>query len=195
VLVAVAGLLDVQGFIHLWRYRVSEGLIASVALLGVLAAGLLQGVVVGALLSLLLLLRAALSPRVPELGRLPDAGGYVDLERHPHALRPPGTLLVRCDSSILYMNAEHVLDEIMARLAARPDAVTQVVFSLETTPQLDLAGAEMLIELHRALAARGIALHLADMRDRVREALRDAGYQREAGGAVAHREIDSFLGR
>ena len=193
VLAAVTGLLDLPGFVRLWRYRASEGLIATAALFGVLAAGLLEGVLLGALISLLLLLRAALSPRVPELGRLAEEGGYVDLERHPQAVRPAGALVVRCDSSILYMNAEHVLDEVTARLAARPDPVTRVVFSLETVPQIDLAGAEMLIELHRALAARGIALDLADMRDRVREALRDAGFERHCAPAVAHREIGEFL--
>lgn len=190
VLAAVVGLVDLKGLARAWRFRPSEGAVALVALAGVLAAGLLQGVLIGAALSLLLLLRASLRPEVAEMGLEPVDGTFADLAHRPDAERLPGVLVARCRFSILYMNAEHVLDAVLAMLAARPDPVTHVVFDMSGVGALDLAGAEMFIGLREQLAARGVTLALAGLRDAERSTLEDAGY---AGELVAHRRIADAL--
>ncbi len=116
VLMAVVGLVDVHAIRHLWRTDRQEFLIAGAALTGVLASGLLRGVLIGAVISMLLLIRRAARPHVAFLGRIPGARRYSDLERHSDNQAVPGILIFRSEGSILYFNAEHVRDTVIARI-------------------------------------------------------------------------------
>jgi len=49
---------------------------------GVLAAGLLRGVLLGVIITVLMLLRRASKPHITELGRVPGTAVFADLRRH-----------------------------------------------------------------------------------------------------------------
>src|SRR5216117_4081800 len=118
VLMAVTGLFRVTALKHFWRADREEFVVAIAALLGVLSSGLLRGVLIGAIISLVQLLRRASRPHVAFLGRIPGTRRFSDLARHPDNEPVPGALLVRVESSLLYFNAEHVRDTVAARLHA-----------------------------------------------------------------------------
>jgi len=191
VLAAVTGLIDIKGLLRTWRFRRSEGLVALAALAGVLGAGLLEGVLIGATLSVVLMLRDALRPAVAELGQVPGTEVFADLRHRPDARRRPDVLVLSCRSAVLYMNAEYVLDVVQALIAARPDPVHRVIFDMSAVTAIDLAGAEMFSELRHSLATRGITLLLAGLRDTESEALAQAGYE---GDRTPHRAIDELIG-
>ena len=113
---AVASLVKVKVLVRLWRLHRSEFIVAMAALLGVLGAGLLQGVLVGAVISIVLLIRRASTPHVAFLGRIPGVRRYSDLERHADNEPTPGVLAFRVESGVVYFNAEHVFDTVLARL-------------------------------------------------------------------------------
>src|SRR5271157_3498578 len=137
VLMAVTGLVKVSELRHLWQVHRNEFLVAMVALLGVLWAGLLKGVLIGAIISLVLLIRRVSSPHVAFLGRIPGARRYSDLERHADNEPTPGVLAFRVESSIVYFNAGHVLDTVLARVegvekkAGRIDRFTTLADAIE----------------------------------------------------------------
>ena len=97
VLVAVTGLFKVSALQRLWRLHRSEFVIAMAALVGVLAAGILRGVLIGALISILMLLRRASRPHVAILGRIPGTTRYSDLARNPDNEPVPGVLIFRVE--------------------------------------------------------------------------------------------------
>lgn len=191
VLAAVTGLVNLGVLTRLWRFNRGEFGIAGVAFLGVLGQGILRGVLLGVLLSILLLLRRASHPNVAELGRIGDSIDFGALADGDDRRRVPGVLIARVDGSLLYFNAERVRDRLMDLAAARGD-VRSVVLYLGTVPHVDLAGADMLIELAHALHARGISLRYAGPHGRVREALIRAGV--EADAVEAYRTVDEALG-
>src|SRR5216117_1284617 len=118
VLMAVTGLFKVTALKHFWRADRAELVVATAALLGVLGSGLLRGVLIGAIISLVQLLRRASRPHVAFLGRIPGTRRFSDIARHPDNEPIRGALLVRVESSLLYFNAEHVRDTVAARLHA-----------------------------------------------------------------------------
>src|SRR5262249_24797255 len=126
VLMAVAGLLKVKELRHLWQVHRNEFLVAMVALLGVLWAGLLQGVLIGPIISLVLLIRRVSPPHVAFLGRIPGARRDSDLKRHADNEPIPGVLAFRVESSIVYFNAEHIFDTVLARLDAVREPISLV---------------------------------------------------------------------
>jgi len=176
VLSAVISLVDVRALRHIWHFSRSEFAIAMVAVFGVLGSGPENGVLLGAAISIVLLLRQGASPKVTELARTPDGTDYGDRDRHTENVQVPGVLIVRCESSLFYFNVEHVRDRIAALLESRAEPVHLIVLHMGTTPRLDFAGAEFLRDLRHTFNARGIDFRLAEPNGWVRDALRRADY-------------------
>jgi sulfate permease, SulP family len=195
VLTAVAGLLDVPALLHMWRVSRIDFYAAAVALIGVLLLGILQGILLAALASILILLASVAQPHVAFLGRIPGTDRYSDLLRHPENESLPGVIVFRPEASLLYVNAEAVLETVLNRLrAAGPSDIRLVVCDLSAAPYLDLAGSRMLHELHGELAAKGIALRVVGAHGRARDLLRADGVGEKVGGLDRAATLDTLLG-
>jgi sulfate permease, SulP family len=192
VLVAVKGLIDLKELRRLRRSSPYEFGISIVAFAGVLLLGILKGVLLAAIVSILMLLRRAARPHVAFLGRIPGTRRYSDLERNPDNELVPGALLFRVEASILYFNAENVRQEIWTKLREGPKP-RLAIGDLSTSPYVDVAGARMLRELHDELKAEGIALRLAEARANVRDILRAEGLEERVGYFGRRVSVDDVL--
>jgi MFS superfamily sulfate permease-like transporter len=142
---------------------------------------LLQGVLVGAIISIVLLIRRASTPHVAFLGRIPGSRRYSDISRHDSNEPTPGILAFRIESSIIYFNSDHILDSVLARIDSADEPVRFVVCDLSTSPHVDMMGADMLRTLHTELAKRSISLCLVEARASVRDMLRVEGIEDRVG--------------
>ena len=194
VLTAVSGLLDFPALLRMWRVSRLEFYAGAVALGGVLLLGILQGVLLAALASILLLLVSASRPHVAFLGRIPGTNSYSDLARHAENEPLPGVIAFRPEASLIYVNADAVLETVLNRLQAMPSDIRLVVCDLSASPYLDLAGSRMLHNLHGELAADDIALRVVGARGRVRDLLRADGMDEKVGGLDRASTLDSLLG-
>jgi SulP family sulfate permease len=181
VLMAVAGLIKVQELRHLWRVSKLEFAVAAVALVGVLLFGILKGVVVAAIASILLLIQQVARSHVAFLGRIPGTRRFSDLARHQDNERIPGVLAFRVESGIVYFNVDHVFRVVLDRVEAEAKTLRLVVCDLSTSPAVDLAGARMFLDLHTELAKRGIILRLVEAHASVRDLLRMEGAEDRVG--------------
>ena len=195
VLAAVMGLVDVHALQHIWRFSRAEFFVAIAALFGVLGSGPVNGVLLGAAISIVLLLRQAARPRVIELARVPGTTYFADRLRHPENESVPGVLVVRCESALLYFNVEFVRERLLELLSARQDPVRLIVFFLGAVPRIDLAGAELLADLHKTFRARGVEFRLADAHGEVRDALRRIGFEREYGTLETGQTVDGIISK
>jgi high affinity sulfate transporter 1 len=181
VLVAVKGLINIGELRHLWRVSRFEFGVSMVALAGVLVLGILKGVMLAAVVSLLLLIRRASRPHVAFLGRIPGFHGLSDMERNPDNVPVPGALVFRVEASLLYFNVAHVQEVVWTKIRSSAAPVTLVVCDLSVTPHVDVAGARMLAKLHGELQSAGIAFRLAGAHATVRDILRAEGLEERAG--------------
>ncbi len=195
VLAAVMGLVDLHALRHIWHFSRAEFFVATVAMLGVLGSGPVNGVLLGAAISIVLLLRQAARPRVVELARVPGTTYFADLVRHPENESVANVLVIRCESALLYFNVEFVRERVLEFLAARQDPVRLVVFFLGAVPKVDLAGAELLAGLYKTLRARGIEFRLADTHGEVRDALRRIEFEREHGTLETGQTVDGIISK
>jgi high affinity sulfate transporter 1 len=193
VLTAVAGLLDVPAMLHMWRVSRLDFFAAAIALLAVLLLGILQGILLAALASVLMLLARASRPHVAFLGRIPGTRHYSDLTRHPENETLPGVIAFRPEASLIYVNAEFVLESVVNRLQAAGPDIRLVVCDLSASPYVDLAGARMLHELHDDLAGRGIALRIVGAHGWVRDLLRADGIGAKVGDFGRATTLDAVL--
>jgi MFS superfamily sulfate permease-like transporter len=181
VLMAVAGLIKIQELRHLWRVSKLEFTVAAVALVGVLLFGILKGVLIAAVASILLLIQHVARPHVAFLGRIPGTRRFSDLARHQDNERIPGVLVFRVESGIVYFNDDHILGVVLNRVDAEIKTLRLVVCDLSTSPNIDLAGAKMFLDLHTELAKRGLILRLVEAHASVRDLLRMEGAEDQVG--------------
>jgi len=192
VLVAVRGLIDLPALRRLWGISRLEFTISMVALGGVRLLGILKGVLLAAVASLLMLLAGAARPHVAFLGRIPGTRRYSDLQRHPDNEPVPGVVIFRTEASLLYFNVDHVRQVVRDRLQATA-GLRLVVCDLSDTPVVDVAGAQMLADLHRDLVRREIRLRVAEAHGKVRDLLRAVGLEEHVGYLGRHLSVDQAL--
>ena len=165
--VAVYRLVDIAALYRMWRISHIDFWAALIAFAAVLLLGILQGILVAAAASVLLLLGRASTPHVAFLGRVPGTQMYSDRARHPENERIENVLAFRPESSLLYINADQILGAVLHRLGREPDT-RLVVCDLSAAPFTDLAGCRMLHRLYDELALRNIGLAIVGAHGRLR---------------------------
>ena len=194
VLTAVIALIDVAGLFRMWRISKLDFYAATIALGGVLLLGILQGILLAALASVLMLLARASQPHVAFLGRIPGTNSYSDIARHPENEPLRGLIVFRPEASLLYVNADSILESVLERVGkAGPSDVRLVICDLSASPYIDLAGSRMLHQLHGQLASRDIALRIVGAHGRVRDLLRAEGIDEKVGGLDRLQTLNDLL--
>ncbi|HTA31041.1 MAG TPA: SulP family inorganic anion transporter [Candidatus Cybelea sp.] len=194
VLTAVYGLLDFPALFRMWRVNRLDFFAAAIALVGVLLLGILQGILLAALASILLLLARLSSPHVAFLGRVPGTDSFSDMDRHPENEPLSGVLVFRPEASLIYVNADAVLQAVLDRLNDPKIApIRMVVCDLSAAPYLDLGGSRMLHELHAELAARSTTLRIVGAHGTSRDLLRAEGLEEKVGGLDRTATVESVL--
>jgi len=162
IVVALGGISDLGAFRRLWLVSRYEFTIALAAFVGVLAFGVLPGVVIGVVLAFFKLAYAIHAPVTAIVGRMPT-GGYVDVDEHPEAVEIPGMLILHQYGPLVFLNARIVADELSSVAAAGRDIQT-VVLDATATSGIDSSAANKLITVCDELAAKGIELCVVNPR-------------------------------
>ena len=199
VLVAVADLFKFSALRQLWRGDRPEFVVAMTAILGVLGSGLLLGVLIGAIISLVQLIRRASRPHVAVLGRIPGTRRFSDRERHPDNETIPNILIIRPESALVYFNVDHVRDEILKRVQAEPSLPQLVILDLSASPYVDMQSARTLAALADELSTAGIRIQAVEAYASVRDRLRFEGVDSRLGGVTRFVSVadvvDSFTNK
>ncbi len=181
VLIAIKGLVDIKEMKRLFKVNRFDFVIAMVALISVIVFGILQGVLIAALFSLILLIRNVSSPHVAFLGRIPGTNRYTDIRRHPDNELIPGILLFRVESTLVYFNVATVYNTVWAKVLESGDSLKTVIFDLSSSATIDSSGARLIKRLYQNLEAKSIKLMVAEAHSEVRDILR-------------HEKIEHLLG-
>lgn len=161
IIVSAAGLFDIPALRQLYSISRLELTLSVGTTLGVLILGVLPGVILAVLLSLLMLL--AISSRPPDalLGRVPGMKGFHDCKDYPEAKTIPGLLLYRFNANVVFYNADYARERVLAAIEASETAVEWVVFDASPVNVIDVTAIHKIDELREELAARGITLAIA----------------------------------
>ena len=192
VLIAVGGLIQPRELWHLYRVSRMEFRVAMVATVGVLAFGILKGVLLAAIFSILLLLRRASHPKIAVLGKLRGSDGFADSARYPDSETIPHVLVLRVEAGLFYFNAQNVKNEVLEQ-ARRQGVVELVVIDLSTSANIDLAGVRMLSELDEQVAQGGASLMLAEVHGDVRDLLHAEGLETRIPGIAQRMSIAALI--
>jgi anti-anti-sigma factor len=153
-----------------------------------LTLGVLQGIALGVVLSLVMLIYRTSHPEGAILGQLPGTEAYRDVQRHPEAITFPGLLIYRLGGDLFYASIGHVSEALRASLSARPE-VKRVLLDFSQVNFMDISASDELLRLIKELQSRGITLALARVRDSVRDDMRLFGIETIVGPQNFHERI------
>jgi sulfate permease, SulP family len=194
----VFGMIDVRELRRLRRVTPFDFWIAAAAIVGVLSAGVLAGVVIGVGLSLLWLVYVTTRPPMPLLGRQPGTEVFRDLDEHPDDETFAGVGVLRLDSGLFFATAEALEDRVRG-LTDDGRTLDALVLDLEGVNFIDSQGSAKLGEIFDLAQADGVTLHLARVKPNVLAVLRADDVVRRLGtdhihGNV-HRAVEAHLTR
>jgi high affinity sulfate transporter 1 len=175
VISAAIGLFEVAGVRKLYRLRRTEFVLSIACFLGVAALGVIEGIFIAVGLALVDFIRRAWRPYDAVLGRVDGLKGYHDVTRYPDAKRIPGLVIFRWDAPLFFANAEVFADRLGLAIASSPTPVRWVIVAAEPVTDLDTTAADVLQRLDEELAADGIDLRFAEMKDPVKDRLKRYG--------------------
>lgn len=179
VLDAVLGLIKIKALKEIYGIKKSEFWIAMVALGCVLLFGILKGVLISAIFSILAMIVKSKNPKIPVLGMIPGTEVYSNIERNPTNVEIPGIKILRVDSSILYYNAEFVENRVLD-LSADPSIKT-VIVDLSSAPFVDVTGAKTFFKIAEKLKETKKTLRVVGAHAEVRDILRKVHLEEQIG--------------
>jgi len=165
VIHAVWKLIDFSGFAVLWQTRRIDFTLAVAAFLGVILVDILQGILIGIILSLIALIYRSSFPEGAELGRIEDEEGnyeYVSVANNPDAETVSGIVVYRQTGSLIFSNAAAFSKQARELLWERTDPpATGLVVDCEQMADMDVTGAEEVLSLFEELRASNVEFWLA----------------------------------
>jgi SulP family sulfate permease len=158
-----------------------EFAITAVVFTGELTLGVLQGIALGVVLSLILVIYRTTHPQGAVLGQLPGEEAYRDVERHPEAITFPGLLIWRPGGDLFFASIGHVGEGVKAALAATRPPARHVLLDAGSVNLIDTTALDALLNAIKELRSQGITFAFARVRDQVRERLRLGGVEAAVG--------------
>ena len=188
----VFGMIDLDELRRLYRVTRFDFWIAVAAIIGVLSAGVLAGVVIGVVLSLAWLVYVTTRPPMPLLGREPGTQVYRDLDENPDDETFPGISVLRLDGGLFFATAEALEDRVRG-LAEGGNQASALVLDFEGVDFVDSQGSAKLGELHELTKSQGVTLRLARVKPNVLKVLTADGVVDLIGPDHIHGNVDRAL--
>jgi SulP family sulfate permease len=177
IIVAVAGLIDYREAVFLWKVDRRDFWLMILTFLATLAMGIEEGILVGVVASLIVVIYQSSRPYTAVLGKLPDTTVYKNLSRNPSAVAPEGVLVLRIDASLYFANAAYVKDRLEG---TRPD-IRAVVLDMYPVNKLDSSALHSLAGVLDVLAERDVLFLVSGVKGPVRDVMRKAGLEDRLG--------------
>jgi len=158
-----------------------EFVIAAAVIGGELTLGVLHGIALGVVLSLLLLIYRASHPHGAILGQLPGTEAYRYVGRHPEAVTFPGLLIWRLGGDLFFASVGHFEAGLAAALSASNPPARHVLLDAESVNFIDTSASDTMLNLVKRLQGDGLTVAFVRVRDSVRDRMRVSGIEAVVG--------------
>ncbi|MFO8064773.1 MAG: SulP family inorganic anion transporter [Spirochaetota bacterium] len=193
IIVAVAGLFDTHEMRELWKKDRRDLAMLATTFIATLSLGIEQGILVGVVLSLVVVIYSSAKPHSTELGRLGDSKTYRNITRYTDARVREDVLIYRFDSQLYFANVEFFRDDLEEHIAEKGQGLELVVLDASAMSSIDSTGVHSLKELIKDLAKRGIRFSIAGAIGPVRDKLKICGVVEEMGEDNFWFDVDEAL--
>ncbi len=181
IMVAVFGLIDIKEVFYLWKTNKSDFAMLLVTFIATLGLGIEQGIGVGVLVSLGVVIYRTTRPHMAKLGQVPGTPFYRNVKRFEDLIERKDILIVRFDSQLYYANLNYFRESMDKMVDEMGDELKLVLMDAESMNYVDSSALHALEEWFETLATRDIQLYFADVKGPVRDAMKRAGLVEKIG--------------
>lgn len=175
-------LIDVDGWRRLYRQHRQSAWVALLTSIGVVVIGVLPGILVGIMLSLLKVLSQIVRPQDALLGRVPGAKNLHDIGDDEAAQTIPGLVVYRFYGPLVFANVRFFIERLEYFIAHEDHPVQQVIIDARAIPEIDVTAVEQLQTFVKRLRERGIRFVIAKAQLPLRESAMRLGLQEALSG-------------
>jgi high affinity sulfate transporter 1 len=175
VIAAAIGLVDLQGLLRIHRMQPWEFWLSMACFAGVVFLGVIPGIGLAIFIAVVEFLWDGWRPHSAILGRADGVKGYHDITRYPQARQVPGLVLFRWDAPLFFANAEFFRERALEAVSQSPAPVRWLVVAAEPVTSVDVTAADALVDLDDQLEASGVELCFAELKDPVKDKLKQFG--------------------
>jgi high affinity sulfate transporter 1 len=176
VIYAASRLIEIPEFVRLYRFRLSEFVLALATSLGVLFTSITTGVLVAMLLSLLEFLIRIANPTDAVLKKSALTTTMEENRTNSIPLHIPGLVIYRYDAPLFFANADNFKCRILAALKQAQPNIHWLVVNAEAIGEVDITAIEMLVDLHDELTQQAIRFSWVAVKPRVLAEFQRAGF-------------------
>lgn len=193
IMVAVAGLFDAQEMVHLWKTDKRDLVMLITTFAATLILGIEEGIGIGVLLSLIIVIYSSTNPHSTELGRLGDTDNFRNINRYKEAIIDDEILIYRFDASLYFANVEHFREKIEILIQQRDKQLNVVILDASAINYVDSTGVHALEELMKDLNDKNLKLLIAGAIGPVRDKLKRTGMIQRIGEECFFFDIDDAV--
>ena len=181
IMVAVFGLIDLQEAKHLWHANRSDFGMLAATFFGTLALGIEEGIGIGVILSLAMIIFQTTRPHIAELGKVPNTHFYRNVVRFEQVEQRKDLLIIRFDAQLYFANT-NFFKENVRKLANKKGAdLKNIILNFDSIITLDSSAAHMLDELVADYKAKRITLLFTGVKGPVRDAMEKSNLIKKIG--------------
>ena len=181
VINAITGLVKFKELRKIYSLSKVEFYVAIITIAGVLLFGILKGILVAAISSLIIIFMRASAPNIAILGRIPGTDKFSDIKRHPDNEKVQGCIIFRIEAAVFYFNQNYIYSHLMELIHQEGRDLKLVVLDMSSSPGLDISGSKMLVRLSNELEQMKISFKIVEALAEVREILRKQGMEKVIG--------------
>lgn len=172
IMVAVFGLIDFKEPIHLWKANRTDFWMLIVTFIATLSLGIEQGIGIGVILSLAMVIFRTTRPHVAVLGKVPGSNYYRNVERFRDVEVRPDLLILRFDAQLYFANIAYFKDTIEELVAKKGKKLKAVILNAESINNMDSSAVHAVDELVDELRAQHIQVFFSGVKGPVRDAMK-----------------------
>ncbi|MEM9546327.1 MAG: solute carrier family 26 protein [Bacteroidota bacterium] len=174
IMVAVFGLIDFKEAKHLWRTDRGDFWMMMATFAGTLILGIEEGILIGVVLSIALLIFRTTQPHVAILGKLPDAPLYRNINRFPQLEVREDILILRFDARLYFANVNFFKEKIEKEIVAKGEQLKLFVLDANCINGIDSSGVHAIEEIIDFCGDRNISIQFAGLKGPLRDVLHRA---------------------
>jgi len=180
IMVAVSGLIDVKEAKHLWHTDRTDFILFMLTALGTLFLGIKEGIIIGVLLSLGMMIYRVSYPHIAHLGQIPETPYFRNVNRFEGLIEDNEILILRLDAPLFFANTNYIREKIIS-LVDKKKEIKAVIIQAQTISSIDSSALHMLQDLIDDYEKQGISFYFTGLIGPVRDILEKGNLFKDIG--------------
>ncbi|MEL7122459.1 MAG: solute carrier family 26 protein, partial [Bacteroidota bacterium] len=181
IMVAVFGLIDYKEAIHLWKTNRTDFAMLVVTFIATLSLGIEQGIGVGVILSLVMVIFRTTRPHYALLGKIPGTNFYRNLERFDTLEKREDLIIIRFDAQLYFANIAYFKEVIHESLKKGKGKVKALIIAAESINYVDSSAMHALEEIITDAQNENIKVLFSGVKGPIRDAMKKAHLVEKVG--------------